>query len=123
MFDQMLKALRSHEICRKSLNPLFEPNQNSFCQTFNFLPCLKLLSLIFRKEAMEEEVGVTAEEDMDEAFEDNLNPSAEELEFALTTARYEEVLTTCKLLRSRFLLTASNFSGGWNFSLKLIAMS
>ncbi|KAE8743228.1 hypothetical protein FOCC_FOCC011163 [Frankliniella occidentalis] len=43
--------------------------------------------------------------------EDNGNepvPTAEEVEFAQTTARYSEVLSKCKLLRARLLMTAEN---------------
>lgn len=46
----------------------------------------------------------------DEAIEDEPIATAEEIEFAQTTARYEEVLSKCRLLRARLLLTSANFS-------------
>lgn len=49
---------------------------------------------------------------MEEVDEDNAIPSPEEIQFEQTVARYDEVLSKLKLLRSRLLMNSAYVAGG-----------
>lgn len=49
---------------------------------------------------------------MEEEGAENVNPSPEEIEYEQTVARYDDVLSKLKLLRTRLLMNSANLAGG-----------